>query len=118
LALARVRIKQGLLPTGVAEAEPSQPSAPWLVARVCSEYVSHCKKAAATGRLHPEHVQGITRTLNEFCRYCGALPVAELKRGYVSEWVESVPSWRSPVTLLTAFQSGGAGRPNLVALGC
>jgi len=36
--------------------------------------------------------------LNELCRYCGALEVLELKRGDVSAWVESHPTWRSPVT--------------------
>jgi integrase len=48
--------------------------------------------------MHPEHRLGVIRYLNELCRYCGALPVTELKRGYVSGWVDSQPTWRSPVT--------------------
>ena len=98
LALARVRIKRGLKPALNAETEPSPPQKTWLVARVCSQYILHCNQAAAAGRMHPDYAKGVVRILSEFCRYCGALPVAELKRGYVSEWVESVPSWRSPVT--------------------
>ena len=98
LALARVRIKQGLKPAIAAATEPPLPKKASLVASVCSHYVIHCNRAAAAGRMHPDYAKGVVRILNEFCRYCGALPVAELKRGYVSEWVESVPSWRSPVT--------------------
>ena len=48
--------------------------------------------------MHPEHRLGVIRYLNELCRYCGALAVTELKRGYVSGWVDSQPTWRSPVT--------------------
>ena len=70
----------------------------WTVARVCSEYLSHCERAVGAGRMDPEHRANVVRYLNEFCRYCGALSVADLKRGYVSGWVESRPSWRSPVT--------------------
>ena len=98
LALARVRIKQGLKPAKEGVTEPPPPKKALLVASVCSQYVLHCNRAAAAGRMHPDYAKGVVRILNEFCRYCGALPVAELKRGYVSEWVESVPSWRSPVT--------------------
>lgn len=97
LALARVRLIRGL-------AAPSEMPAPlvkpetWSVARVCSEYLVHCGRAATTGQMHPEHRLGVIRYLNELCRYCGALPVTELKRGYVSSWVDSQPTWRSPVT--------------------
>lgn len=111
LALARVRIQQGRLSKQTPTVEPASSQGAWLVARVCSDYVTRCQKSAAAGHLHPEHAQSIARILNEFCRYCGALPVTELKRGYVSTWVESVPSWRSPVTrrnvittVLGAFQ--------------
>jgi integrase len=98
LAFARVRLKGGLKP--MAEAlvtEPTQ-SIMWSVARVCSEYIEHCRHAVAAGRMHPEHRKDVDRYLNELCGYCGALDVTELKRGYVSGWVESQPSWRSPVT--------------------
>jgi len=97
LALARERLRRG----GTCETteDPAPSSEPCvLVARVCSDYLVHCERVAAAGKLHPEHAKGVVRVLNEFSRYCGALPVAELKRGQVTEWVDSVPSWRSPVT--------------------
>jgi integrase len=48
--------------------------------------------------MHPEYRLGVVRYLNEFCGYCGALLVTELKRGYVSSWVDGHLTWRSPVT--------------------
>jgi len=84
LALARVRLKGGLKPaTDAIEVAPA-PSAPWSVARVCSGYLEHCQRAVAGGRMHPEHRDNVVRYLNELCRYCGALDLTELKRGYVS----------------------------------
>lgn len=49
LALARVRLKQGLKP----ESEPEQieTNEAWSVARVCSVYLDHCAAAVAGGRL-------------------------------------------------------------------
>ena len=97
LAMARVRLHRG----SAVEDEPKPESASshgWTVARVCSEYVSHGERAVAAGRMHPEYQQGAKYYLNELCRYCGALSVGELKRGDVAAWVESRPSWRSPVT--------------------
>jgi hypothetical protein len=81
LALARVRVKQGLAPLTEKPQLPA-PAEEWSVARVCSEYLSHCERAVAAGRMHPEHGKAVVRYLNEFCRYCGTLPVTELKRGY------------------------------------
>ncbi len=52
----------------------------------------------AAERMHPEYGKGVQHYLNEFCRYCGAMAVAELTRGQVSAWVESHATWRSPVT--------------------
>jgi integrase len=97
LALARIRLKQGLEPV-VDDAPPKPAPTVWTVARVCSVYLEHCERAAAAGRMQPEYRQGIVRHLNELCRYCGALEVSELKRGDVSAWVESHVTWRSPVT--------------------
>jgi integrase len=115
LALARIRIRQGAAPAEADEVEKTSPSAQQLVAAVCSAYITHCATASAAGRMHPEHAQWVRRTLNSFCGYCGTLPVAELKRGFVSEWVASVPSWRSPVsrrnaltTIISAFRYGEA----------
>jgi integrase len=98
LALARVRLKQGLAPLVDDDSVITTSAAPWTVARVCSEYVVHAEQAVAAGRMHPEYGKGIAHYLNEFCRYCGGLSVAELKRGDVAAWVESHPAWRSPVT--------------------
>ena len=97
LAMARVRLQRGSAVEDESKPE-STSSHGWTVARVCSEYVSHGERAVAAGRMHPEYQQGAKYYLNEFCRYCGALLVDELKRGDVAAWVESRPSWRSPVT--------------------
>ena len=96
LALARVRLKQGLSPA--PETPVARTAAAWTVARVCSNYIQHCRQAVAAGVMHPEHGKGVEYYLNEFCAYCGAMEVGELKRGHVSSWVESRPTWRSPVT--------------------
>ena len=97
LALARERLRSGAACEAAEDAD-SAPEPGVLVARVCSDYIVHCERAAATSTLHPEHVQAVARVLNEFSRYCGALPVAELKRGQVTEWVVSMPRWKSSVT--------------------
>lgn len=97
LALARVRIKQGLSPS-LKEESPSVTTEAWTVARVCSLYLDHCERAVAAGRMHPEHRLGVLRYLNQFCQYCGALATTELKRGDVAAWVDGRPTWRSPVT--------------------
>lgn len=109
LALARIRLKEGHSPLKAAPSEPVIAES-WSVARVCSEYLMYCERAVPAGRMHPEHRQHVIRYLNEFCRYCGALLVTELKRGYVSGWIDSHTTWRSPVTrrnvitiLLAAF---------------
>jgi integrase len=36
--------------------------------------------------------------LNDLCKYCGALPVAQLKKGHIQTWLEKHPNWRSPAT--------------------
>lgn len=80
------------------------------VAQVCSDYLLYAERAVAAGRMHPEYRQGLIRYLNAFCHYCGAVTAQELKRADVAAWVESQPTWRSPVTrrdvitmLLSAF---------------
>jgi len=108
LALARVRLQQGLAATPGEPTGHVESSSVWTVARVCSEYVTHCEQATAAGRMHPEYQKAVTYYLNEFCRYCGALLVGELKRGDVSAWVDGRSSWHSPVTrrnVLTIVQA-------------
>jgi integrase len=102
LALARVRLTHGLDPP-IEQPEEQSEAIEWSVARVCSDYLTHCEKAVAAGRMRPEHRADVRRYLNEFCRYCGALPISELKRGYLSGWVDSRPTWRSPVTRRNAI---------------
>lgn len=96
LALARIRLTPGLA-SATSEGEQASGVEPWSVARVCFEYLTHCERAEKAGRMHPEYRRSVIRYLNQFCRYCGALPTAELKRGDVSAWVAEQPTWRSPV---------------------
>jgi integrase len=97
LALARIRLKQGLS-LNPAEAGASAGPEIWTVARVASEYIQYCDRAVAGNRMHPDYRVGAVYYLNELCRYCGALTTTELKCGDVAAWVESRPSWRSPAT--------------------
>ena len=70
----------------------------WLVARACSEYLQYCERGVTGGTVSKGHLDGAKAYLNDLCSYCGALPVAELKRGHIQEWIESHPGWRSPAT--------------------
>ena len=93
LALARVKAAGNWRPA----VEPVE-GAPWLVAKACSRFIEHCEKRAAKGTVSSEYRDEVVRYLNDLCSYCGALPVAELRKGHVEHWVESHPTWRSPVT--------------------
>ncbi len=70
----------------------------WVVARVCSQYIQHCERGLANGTISKGHRNGTVAFLNDLCRYCGALPVAELNKGHVQIWLESHTTWRSPAT--------------------
>lgn len=98
LALARVKAAGNWRPVAEHGSE-----APWLVAKVCSRYIKHCEQRAANGAVGAEYRDEVVRYLNDLCGYCGALPVAELRKGHVQHWVESHPSWRSPVTQRNAI---------------
>jgi integrase len=74
------------------------PNEEWLVARVCSEYIQYCERGLAAGTISRGHRDGTTAFLNDLCGFCGALPVAELKKGHVQEWIESHIGWRSSAT--------------------
>jgi len=96
LALARARLAAEWRP------EPEETAAgetgggeAWLVAKVCSEYLQHCRRRTEAGTMSAGHLEDSTRYLNELCKYSGALSVAELKKGHVQFWLESHPSWRS-----------------------
>jgi integrase len=98
LALARVKLGQGWLP----EAPPASPDE-WIVAKVCSEYLQYCERGLANGTLSKGHRDGSVWLLNDLCKYCGALPVAQLKKGYIKTWIESHESWKSPATHANAI---------------
>lgn len=71
---------------------------PWLVARVCSEYLQYCERGMANGTISRSHRDNTTAWLNDLCSYCGALSVSELKKGHVQTWIDKHESWRSPAT--------------------
>lgn len=98
LALARVKLGQGWRP----EAPPASPD-DVVVANVCSDYLEYCKRGVANGSLSKGHLAGSSWMLNDFCKYCGALPVAELKKAHVAIWLESHASWKSPATRRNAI---------------
>jgi integrase len=98
LALARVRLATDWQPEpDSTEADAAMPQ-PWLVARVCSEYIQHCERQVAARKIVGEHAEHVKRTLNDLCRYCGAMSAAELKKGHIQFWLDSHSTWRSLVT--------------------
>ena len=98
LALARVKVAGQWRPTAEPAAEDE-----WLVARVCSEYIEYCQRGVASGTISEGYRDEVVRRLNQLCDYCGALPVSQLTKGHVQHWVESHPTWRSPVTRRNAI---------------
>ena len=98
LALARVRLAGGLEPESLAVEPVISRCEQWLVAKVCSEYIQYCEQGVTAGRISSDHRHSSVYYLNELCKYCGSMPVAELKRGYISSWIESHTTWRSPAT--------------------
>jgi integrase len=90
-ALAQIRVSGEASEGGTSTEE-------WIVARVCSEYLQYCERNFASGSMSKSHRDGSTAYLNDLCGYCGALPVAELKKGHIQTWIEGHSGWRSPVT--------------------
>lgn len=70
----------------------------WLVAKVCSEYLQYCERGVANHTISEGHHVNAASWLNDLCTYCGALAVAELKKGHIKTWIESHPTWRSLAT--------------------
>jgi len=93
LAMARVKLGQGWTP----EAPPASP-AEWIVAKVCSEYLQYCERGFAKKTLSFGHLDMSKRLLNDLCKYCGGLPVSELKKGHIKSWIESHAGWKSPAS--------------------
>jgi integrase len=92
-ALAKARLADARHRDGQAV-----PDEDWLVASVCSEYIQYCERGLAAGSISRNHRDGTVAYLNDLCGFCGALPVAELKKGHVQEWLEGHTGWRSPAT--------------------
>lgn len=92
-ALARVKLAGQWRP-----AADTPTATTWLVAKVCAEYIGYVERREKNRGVSDEYRQDVVRYLNDFCRYCGALPVAELKKGHVEHWLASHDTWRSPVT--------------------
>ncbi len=92
MALARIKLAGDSESAGGASREP------WVVARVCSEYIQYCERGVANGTVSKGHRDNTVSFLNDLCQYCGALPVAELKKGHIKTWMESHASWRSSAT--------------------
>jgi integrase len=99
LALARVRLaEQGEIPAAQEAA-----GGEWLVARVCSEYIQYCDRGVAGRTISADHRAAATAHLNDLCKFCGALPVALLKKAHVRTWVESHTGWKSLATERSAL---------------
>lgn len=96
-ALARAKLADAAQAGGSAGGEG------WLVAKICSEYIQYCERGLASGSLSQGHRNAAVSFLNDLCRYCGALPAAELKKAHVQEWLESHAGWRSPATHRSAL---------------
>ena len=107
LALARAKLNAKWRPETVGNGNEANRGEAWPVAKVCSAYLEHCRKRAGVGTVSLGHFQYSTCYLNEFCKYAGALPVAELTKGHVQFWLESHPTWgqvtrRNVITILLA----------------
>jgi len=92
LALAKVQV------AGDGETLTAGGDGRCLVARVCSEYLQYCQRGVANGTISKSHHASSVSYLNDLCAYCGALPTTQLKKGHVTTWVESHPTWVSPAT--------------------
>jgi len=93
MALAKVRIAE----EGETTNSPGG-NGQWLVARVCSDYLQYCERGVANGTISKSHHGNSLNFLNQLCKYCGALRVAELKKGHIKTWIESHETWRSLAT--------------------
>jgi integrase len=93
LALARAKLTDD--GDGVGEAILPRE---WVVAKVCSEYLQYCERGLANGTISKSHRDNAVSFLNDLCVYCGALPVAQLKKGPIKTWLEGHTTWRSTAT--------------------
>jgi len=73
-------------------------SGEWPVARVCSHYIQYCESGFSKGAISKGHRDSAVNRLNDLCKFCGALPVAQLKKSHIQQWLESHTGWRSSET--------------------
>ena len=83
-ALARIKLTDELTPT------VSAASKDWTVAQVCEIYLADLTNTAS-----PEWVTLCKSWLNEFCGYCGALTVQELKKKHLRTWLQKHKTWNN-----------------------
>ncbi len=100
LALARLKSQADWRPSPET---PSDEKQILLVAGICSEYMQHCEARVRGKHVCAEHGDHVRRTLNDLARYCGGLGIDQLQKGHIEHWLESHPSWRSPVTRRNAL---------------
>ena len=106
LSLARAKLATDWRPEVLA-VQTLEPAVPWVVARVCSEFIQSTEHRVAKGTIAKEYAQDVKRKLNRLCEYCGALPVSELKKGHVQLWIEQHQQWgqvtqRNVITMVLA----------------
>lgn len=82
LALARVQLATELAPPPVVS------SGDWTVAKVCEVYLEDLHQSAV-----PAWATEVQRWLNDFCGYCGALQVDELKKKHLRKWIQKHKTW-------------------------
>jgi len=83
LAVARLKL----------QIPPTTQTGSVLVADVVDAYLENLKASAT-----PEYADLASRTMNDFCSYCGALAATDLKKKHVRDWVADHPNWKSDNT--------------------
>ena len=48
-----------------------------------------CGRGMAAGTIGPDHHAAVTYYRNDPCRFCGALPIAQLKKAHIRTWIDS-----------------------------
>lgn len=84
LALARIKLTDELTPVASASSKD------WTVAQVCEIYLADLANTAT-----PEWVSLCQAWLNDFCGYCGALSVSELKKKHLRIWLQKHKTWNN-----------------------
>ena len=100
LALARVKAAGDWRPE-VKSAEESD----WIVAKVCSIYIENCEKRSRAGEISIEYEKEVRRFLQDLCKYCGAMPLRDLRKTHALHWVETHSTWKSSATRRFAIEA-------------